>query len=494
MSTQFYYPSGGEFLPPSLLDEWLADSRKEKHSRPRARLKSTHEDFVVEEQGLCGTRFTADTVCNLTADQIANPPAPTKYIRVTMVKRGLTTGHAEGLLRTQLREQGFEVRVTYAGNKDRTAVTGSAFVIEFQNCPQGKDPMTAVRKMSRPHELNGRDWFIKDPLYVSGPLSLGALRGNHFKIRLTVPGMNSQSITSYLQEKVALMEERQWRFPNAYGKQRRGRCQTNDLLGYAFLQQGPQAAFRMCLTLGSPDESDFAKEVRAALAECWKAFEEAQARGATLDEQYSHFVDMHQILTDGPNRQRWGERSREPVHVRVNMPIEFSLVTLAAKLRNLDEVAMKLHREFSLWIGAIQGFWFNQSLDKYRKGELYLPDGETEIPLMVNKPRAIAFYGQNFPQALPGDYNRKKQRVFRLYNRVAKRYFEPWNDGPMRSLFAQVTDFGFKAGNEEVTLENMLPSGSFETTFLSMFFDLDSDYNNNGKSASEGNQFVPELE
>ncbi len=64
----------------------------------------------------------------------------------------------------------------------------------------------------------------------------------------------------------------------------------------------------------------------------------------------------------------------------------------------------------------------------------------------------------------------------------------------MRSLFAKVSDFGFKVGNEEVTVENMLPSGTFETTFLSMFFDLDSDYHNNGKSTGEGTPFVPELE
>ncbi len=489
MSTQFYFPSGGEFLDPALL-EWL-----EKGTRPRARLKNTHEDFQVEEQGLCGTRFTADTVSNLTPDQIANPPAPTRYIRVTVVKRGLTTGHTEHLLKTRFREQGFEVRITYAGNKDRTACTGQAMNIEFKSSPEGKDPMAVTRKMCRPHELNGRDWFIKDPIYVQGPLSLGALRGNHFKIRLTVPGMNSQSITSYLNEKVAVLEERNWMFHNAYGKQRRGRCQTNDYLGYAFLQAGPLTAFRMCLTLGAPDESDFAKDVRAALAKSWEEFEKARNSGAPIGEQFSHFEDMHQILTYGPNRQRWGEEQKEPVHVRVNMPIEYALVTQAATTRDLDEVAMRLPREFSLWIGAIQAFWYNKCLVKYLQGEIPTLNMDSEIPLMVNKPRAIEFYGQHFPQALPGDYNRKKQRVFRLYNRVAKRYFEPFSAGPMRSLFAKVSDFGFKVGNEEVTVENMLPSGTFETTFLSMFFDLDSDYANNGKSnTGEGTPFVPELE
>lgn len=487
MSTQFYYPSDGDFLPKKLLS-WL-----EEGDRPRARLKAAHEDFVVEEESLDGIRFTADTVSNLTAALIANAQTPTRFIQVKVVKRGLTTGHTEHLLRSKFRDQGCEVRITYAGNKDRTAETGQGMRIEFKSCPEGADPMELVKKLCRPHKLNGRDWFIMDPIYVQGPLQLGALKGNHFKIRLIVPGMNSQMITTYLSEKVAKLKAHDWRFPNAYGKQRRGRCQTNDLLGYAFLQLGPMAAFRMCLTLGAPDESDFAKEVRAALAKCWEAFEEARNRGAHPGEQFSHFEDMHQILMYGPNRQRWGEdHQKEPVHVRVNMPIEFSLVTQAATHRCLDEVAMKLPREFSLWIGAIQAFWYNQSLLKVLDGTLVLPEGVNEIPLMVNKPRTIEFYGKYFPQALPGDYNRKKQRVFRLYNRVAKRYFEPYSAGPTRALFAQVSDFGFKAGNEEVVVENMLPSGSFETTFLSMFFDLDSDYN--GKSSVEGATFVPEAE
>jgi tRNA(Glu) U13 pseudouridine synthase TruD len=475
MSTQneFIYPSGGEFT-----DDELYRYLRKQGARPSALLKKTHETFEVREVNLDGVMYTADTVSNLTAEQIANPPAKTRYIRVTGAKRGLTTGHMEGLLKAQLRELGFEVRITYAGNKDRTAVTAQGFVIEILNSPEGKDAMAAIKKLCRPHELSGRDWFIKDPIYVTQPLSLGALKGNHFRIKLTVPGMNAEQINSYVKENVELLEERNWLFPNAYGKQRRGRCQTNDLLGYAFLQQGPLAAFRMCLTLGAPDESDFAKEVRAALAKSWEEFERDRARGADLSVQYSHFEDMHQILMHGPNRQRWGERTKEPVHVRVNMPIEFQLVTQAATHRNLDQVALKLPREFSLWIGAIQAFWYNKTLVKYLKGEMPELSSDAEIPLLVNKPRAIEFYGKHFPQALPGDYNRKKQRVFRLYNLVAKRYFEPWKEGPTRPLFARVSNFSYKAGNEEVVFENMLPSGSFETTFLSMFFDLDSGYKN----------------
>jgi hypothetical protein len=168
------------------------------------------------------------------------------------------------------------------------------------------------------------------------------------------------------------------------------------------------------------------------------------------------------------------------------MPIEFQLVTQAATHRNLDQVAQKLPREFSLWIGAIQAFWYNKTLAKYMRGEMPELTADAVIPLLVNKPRAIEFYGKHFPQALPGDYNRKKQRLFRLYNPVAKRYFEPWKEGPTRSLFARVSHFSYKAGNEEVVFENMLPSGSFETTFLSMFFDLDSGYKNaNGGEVPE---------
>ncbi len=142
--------------------------------------------------------------------------------------------------------------------------------------------MAVTRKMCRPHELNGRDWFIKDPIFVQGPLQLGALRGNHFKIRLTVPGMNSQSISSYLNEKVAILEERNWMFPNACGetapRSLPGRTTTS---GTPSCRAGPLTAFRMCLTLGAPDESDFAKDVRAALAKSWEEFEQGTQQWCT---------------------------------------------------------------------------------------------------------------------------------------------------------------------------------------------------------------------
>lgn len=138
MSTQneFIYPSGGEFT-----DDELYRYLRKQGTRPSALLKKTHETFEVREVNLDGVMYTADSVSNLTADQIANPPAKTKHIRVTCCKRGLTTGHTEGLLKAQLRDLGFEVRITYAGNKDRTAVTAQGFVIEILNSPEGKDAM-----------------------------------------------------------------------------------------------------------------------------------------------------------------------------------------------------------------------------------------------------------------------------------------------------------------------------------------------------------------
>lgn len=475
--SQFYYPSGGEFMPPTLL-EWL-----EKGTRPRAKLKSVHEDFVVEEQGLCGTRFTINTTSDLSADQVANPPQPTGFIRVTMVKRGLMTSHAESLLRARLREAGYDVKISYAGNKDRTGCTAQGMVIQGTN--GNTVPLEAVLKLCRPHELNGRDWFIKDPIYVQAPLSIGGLAANWFRVRLVVPGMNATQISSYLQEKVQLLAEKGYRYPHVYGNQRRGRCQNNDLLGYAFLTLGPQAAFKLCLTMGASDESPFAKAIRAALAESWAGFEEAQARGATLDEQYSYFVDMHHILTNGLDRMRWHEHPREPVHVRVNMPIEYAIVNTAAKTRCLYEVAMTHRRDCSMWVGAIQAYWYNQALARVLRGEIVLPEGMTSIPLLVNKEKALRFYGQYFPEALPGDYNRKKQHLFRLDNRVSRKYFQPYNDGPERQLFAEVSHLQYKVSNEEVVFENMLPPGTYETTLLSMFFDINSDYNN-----GEGGAFI----
>lgn len=473
--TDFHNPTAGkEFVRRGILTHLGCERRM-------ARLKGSPEDFQVEEVGLDGTRFT------VTPSGIAVPTglgtiesggASTGIVRVTVVKRGLTTGHVESLIRKLLRDKGYDVRVSYAGNKDRIAVTAQEYRIEGA-------PIEVVASLCSYTPPTGRGFCMFDPAYAPRHLMLGDLMGNCFRVRLHIPGMSASEILAYMTERVALMADRGWKFPNAYGKQRRGRCQMNDVLGYIFLQLGPEAAFKQMLTVGAPDESQFAKDVRAALAAEWAKFEAAKARGASIDEQFLSFVDMHQILVYGPDPQRWGEPIREAVHLKVNMPIEFSVVNLAAKFRNFDEVAKKLRRELSLWVGAIQGYWYNETLAAYLEGQVELPpDGE--IPLLVNRPKAVRFYHRYFPHAIPGRLDRRGENIVDgLHPLVRRFYFQPNSSGPTRAPFATVTNFQFKVGHEEVFVENMLPPGAFETTFLSMFFDLDSAYASNNGAVTE---------
>lgn len=465
----FYNPtSGREFVPPRILSYCGG-------KRPIARLKGTPEDFIVEEVGPDGTRFSLEARNGSTGAVgvgSSSGGSETRLVRVEVTKRGLTTGHVESLIRKMFRDLGHEVRVTYAGNKDRTAVTRQEMVLEGA-------PLHVVVKACQGMntELTGRGFYLSNPAPATRHKSLGDLMGNCFRVRLHVPGMSASEILAHMTEKVAFMADNNWLFPNAYGKQRRGRCQKNDELGYAFLQAGPEEAFRRTLTMGAPDESQFAKDVRAALAREWSRYEAAKASGASTDEQFMSFVDMHQILVYGPDPQRWGESHRDPVHVKVNMPIEFSLVNLAAKFRNFDDVASRLRREFSLWVGAIQGYWYNQALAAYLDGKIVLP--EDEIPLIVNRPRALRFYNKYFPEAIPGKYDERREYINDGLNKLVNRlYFQPNSAGPTRSPFARVRDFQFRASDEEVYVENMLPPGSFETTFLSLLFDLDGGYNN----------------
>ncbi len=112
---------------------------------------------------------------------------------------------------------------------------------------------------------------------------------------------------------------------------------------------------------------------------------------------------MHQILTYGPNRQRWGEEQKEPVHVRVNMPIEYALVTQAATTRDLDEGAHAAAARVLTLDRRHPGVLVpTKCLVKYLQGEIPTLNMDSEIPLMVNKPRAIEFYGQHFPRGTAG--------------------------------------------------------------------------------------------
>lgn len=465
----FYNPSTGEFVPERILD-WCGVTRHP------ARLKKSAMDFQVCEENRNGIRFSISPQSDfhgIDGCTTLGASGQTRFTRVTMIKWGLTTGHVESLVRKMFRDQGHDVRVTYAGNKDRTAVTAQEFVIEGA-------PFDVVARACRPYELNGRGWFMKDPMPTDGPLSLGRLNGNWFKVRLEVPGVSAGELNAHLNRVRAFMADRNWLFPNVIFNQRRGRCQINDLLGYAFLQAGPEEAFRLALTMGAPDESQFAKSVRQALAEEWKRYEELRDSGASLDDQFFPFVQMHQILTYGPDQMRWGEPVREPVHIKVNMPIEFGIVNLAAKMRSFDEVARRLKREFSLWIGAIQGYWFNRALDRVLSGQLQLKEGEETVPLLVNRPRALRFYREHFPEALPGRYDQRRECLTGLHPLVNRLYFSPNSAGPERPLFSRCSNFRFTVADEEVFIENKLPSGTFETTLLSFFFNLDSNAQGDG--------------
>ena len=210
---------------------------------------------------------------------------------------------------------------------------------------------------------------------------------------------------------------------------------------------------------GAPDESDFAKEVRAALAQSWESSKGTQQWCAAL-RLYGHL----RTCTESDVRQASAVgRAEGAGSVRVNSP-QYALVR-----RRLTRDLVRWHAaapRFSLWIGAIRRSGSTEPAQYLQ--EIFPRWTRTaEIPLLNQQAAGDRDSTDGTSEALPGDYNRKKQRVFGSQPRRETVFRAVQRAGPCLAL--AVSD-GFKAGNEEVLFGTYSPRARSRTTF-SMFFD-----------------------
>lgn len=429
-----------DFVPRAIL-RWSGDTEP-----IRASLKDTPSRFIVEEEDLSGLRCTV----SITSDMPDYDPPSTAgdTTLVTVVKRELTSNAAAWEVQKLLGAG----RVTFAGQKDRWGITSQRMAV------QGVDYRKVLRNCC-PEELTRRGFFMKDAVPFDDALYLGQLSGNWFKIWVTIPGCDAEQIRRYVTAKLDHIKAHNWRFPNAYGRQRLGRRQNYLKLGIAFLTEGPARAIHLYLTDTYAGESEFATSIRQQLAEIWGRAEAAAVEsGSSVAEQVLHFQHMLEVL--------------EPVHQKVNMTIEYQIVNETLVTRNFNLVMKKLKREFSIWVGAIQGYWFNRALARVLSGELSLSELpvndalEPVIPLICSYPPALAFYRKYFPEALD---------MLRVRHPVVNRHFFSPRKGPVRRVFVPVRHIEFKAVDGACYFEHLLDSGVYATTLHSVLFDLEGE-------------------
>lgn len=466
---------GNSFVPRRVIEYLGADV-----PNVSARIKQDPSDFIVEEQSTPSLR------CNITTKSDLDSPycesGSGEMIAVTLVKCRLTTEHAIKRMLDLLGKTPRQVRVSYAGLKDRWAITAQRVVIEgeitfeevLRNCMPDMEELTSSR---------GSGIFIKDPIRVRKHLGMGHLVGNNFTIKVYAPGQSSSALESYIAPRIKALsfangfQQGSFLFPNAYGRQRLGRRQNLFGVGYEFIVNGAEAGIKRFLTEVSGNEKPQAQEARRRLAREWEAAEaKAKEEGSTVARQVLHLQGMLEILEEpvGHHGAKFCEQ--------FNMVWEHKIVSKLLETRDYERTLRAHYTIFSLWTGAYQGFWFNQVLSKVLTGEVVLEgdcqDCERQIPLFMDNPKSTKFYGKYCPEALLPRMDPLVQEVFlstlvdgkdRHTGKPKQYHRKP----PRRPLFVSVQGFKSDCRDGVATLKFMLRSGSYATTLLDILFDVE---------------------
>jgi TruD family tRNA pseudouridine synthase len=452
--------SGHLFLPDSVA-EFMG-----KWSREAARLKAQPKHFLVNEQSTPLLRCTGTIESDIGAGRLFGGEGTGDLIAVTLVKKCLTTpaaiDKAIGLIGSA--ENRHRIRITYAGLKDRWAITAQRVVIE------GASWDDVVRAcMPDEGQLNDIGIFLKDPVRTNKRLARGHLVGNNFIIKVIVPGMSAAQLQAYVDPRVAhLTRGGRIIIPNAFGRQRLGKRQNLFGVGHDFIVHGPEVAIKRFLTETSPNESPWAAEIRGKLLGEWESAEQkAAATGGCVANQMLHLQGMRQILEQGGHDRA--------AYKKLNMTIEHRIVCQLLQHLDYGKAMKALNEDFSLWTGAVQGFWFNQVLAKVLNGEITLDnhdDPEARIPLYMDEQRAVRFYKRYAPEAVQERIDPRVRKMFMTTQ-------HPKDRGPRRPLFVPVEELAYDCEDGAVNMRFRLPKGAYATTFLGILFNIEGDQDAN---------------
>ncbi|MBK9770794.1 MAG: tRNA pseudouridine(13) synthase TruD [Candidatus Obscuribacter sp.] len=442
------------------------------HSVVPAQHKADPTHFRVEEWHRYG-QLTVSTASDFTPDQLERFSG--RLVAATLVKSRLTSAAA---IRKLAKDLGVPAHlITMAGNKDRTAVTAQMIVI---NAPWLT--IDDVRRHSEPDERNLRDvgYFIKDIRRHNRPLRKGFLEGNCFTLKTLHPGMSRDALETYLEPRLeSIRRDVQGTptvvMPNFFGRQRLGRRQNLLGVGLDFITMGSEAGVkRFCCEVVEENDHHLATELRRKLAVLWASAEKsAEEKGQSVAEQTWDFMEMLKLLDEPEPGFRRGRR-RRPSYEPANMFIEHKLISKLCETRNIETAFQLMRDDVSLWVGAYQGYWFNQALAMVLSGQI--PEsaleqdrrtGEPVIPLyFAGDVASVQWYEKWLPEAIPS----------RIDPVVCKHFLTntDGSPGPRRPSHVPVGNLKLDAHDESITLRFSLRRGSYATTFLSLLFNLDN--------------------
>lgn len=448
-----------------------------------ARHKSEPWHFRVEENHRYG-QLTASTKSDFDPAELENSRG--RFIAGTLVKSMLTSTAAARKLAARLGISSHEI--TMAGNKDRTAVTAQMFVISNPNVK-----FEDVLRLSEPDERNLREdgFFIKDIRRAFKPLRKGYLEGNRFTLKTLHPGLSKADLDTYLAPRLNHLRSGLCEgnpdtvvMSNFFGYQRLGRRQNLLGVGVDFILHGVEAAAkRFCCEVVEENDHPLATQLRRKLAAIWAHAEaSAQRKGQSVAEQHFDFIEMLKVLEEPEPNPRG--HYRRPSYEPANMFIEHKLVKKICKFHNFEEAFLEMRDDVSLWVGAVQGYWFNQSLGRLVEGEIPQEaleknprNGEMGFPLFfAGDPTSVEWYRRWLPEAIPEQIDPFVLRHF-LSN-------SDGSPGPRRPAYVPVGDLTEEVHNESINWRFVLRRGSYATVFLGLLFNLDGkDFEAIGASA-----------
>jgi TruD family tRNA pseudouridine synthase len=457
---------GAGFIPMPAMRRYAGD-----FSLVYAQHKADRSHFRVQEKQpgyLCTVSTRTDFRSQEDLDRCKG-----RFVAFTLVLAGMTTSAG---CKAVARLLGVDPnRITVAGNKDRTALTAQACVVEIND-------IDLVRRNSFPDEdvLKRDGFFIKDVRRTDTPLGKGRLEGNHFQIKLLVPGMTKAALTEYLEPRLALIRAAHGNsslppyIPNFFWRQRLGRRQNLLGVGYNLITEGLESGIeRFICEVVEQNDHPLATKMRQQLGPMWaETVREAKQKGQSVAQQYYAFLKMRELI-EKPTH--YGKPSYQPA----NMFIEHTLATEVAKCLDFEEMIRRnraVRDDVSLWVGAYQGYWFNQVLGRVLDGEIPTSalevgerDGELLIPLYFpGDAKSVAFYERVCPEAIPHHIDPVVRKLF-LTNFGNRR-------GPRRPAFIKVNDLEYSVHDGSVDFKFLLRSGAYATNFLSLLFDLDADH------------------
>jgi TruD family tRNA pseudouridine synthase len=447
MNTTQFTPE--QFVPAEVM-EYIGKGRVP------ARIKVKPEDFIVEErQGtnkLCTVAPNSDF--DDSYDVVTGKPG---LVGVDLVKTRINTFDAINRLAQELRLP--KNRISFAGLKDRWAVTAQYVVIDTGGTEVTID---TIRRSCMPEKIRGAGWFIKNARPAASRLSKGQLQSNRFTLNVQVPGLSAQQILDYIEPRLRQLEANGWVIPNAYGRQRLGRRQNLHLVGKTLIESGAEAAIKQFLCDTAPGvEREAATRLREFTREQWYYFDRVQER-------------MEQPLDGG-----------RPAYECLNMGVEYEIVCHLVEHGSFEAVMQAMKDDiFSLMIGAYQSFWFNQALVMSMRGEITL-GSDGCIPLLVFDKRwddksrretdvdgdALSFYKQYLPEAVPAKVDPTVRKLFL----TPRRNHRGQASVPWRKAMIPVVEMQHTAEDGVWHCQFELRSGGYATTLLGLLFGLDQD-------------------